>query len=42
MNPSGGTIRADYIKELIIEKDKVDPDKTAVTCRMGHLSKKGA
>lgn len=29
-NPSGGTIRADYIKELIVEKDKVDPDKTKI------------
>lgn len=28
MNPAGGSIRADYIEELIIEKDKVDPDKT--------------
>lgn len=34
MNPSGGSIRADYIKELIIEKDKVDPDKTVITCSM--------
>ena len=32
MNPSAGSIRADYIKELIIEKDKVDPDKTVITC----------
>lgn len=32
MNPSAGNIRADYIKELIIEKDKVNPDKTVITC----------
>lgn len=32
MNPTGGSIRADYIEELIIEKDKVDPDKTVITC----------
>ena len=33
MNPSGGVIRADYIAELIIEKDKVDPDKTKIICK---------
>lgn len=32
LNPSGGTIRADEIAELIIEKDKVDPDKTKIIC----------
>ncbi len=32
-NPSGGTIVADYIEELIIEKDKIDPDKTKIICR---------
>lgn len=32
MNPSGGSIQADYIEELIVEKDKVDPDKTVITC----------
>lgn len=32
MNPSGGTIRADYIEELILEKDKVDPGKTTIIC----------
>lgn len=36
MNPKGGTIRTDYIGELIVEKDKVDPDKTVITCRMNH------
>ena len=30
MNPSGGTITADHIGELIIEKDKVDPCKTKI------------
>jgi hypothetical protein len=42
MNPSGGSIRADYIKELIIEKDKVDPDKTVITCTMDQDSEKMA
>lgn len=34
LNPSGGRIRADYIGELIIEKDKTDPNKTVITCSM--------
>lgn len=42
MNPLGGSIRADYIKELIIEKDKVDPDKTVITCTMEQDSEKMA
>lgn len=33
LNPSGGRIRADYIGEMTIEKDKVDPDKTVISCR---------
>ena len=33
LNPSGGTIRADSIDDLIIEQDKVDPSKTNVICR---------
>lgn len=33
LNPSGGTIKADSIKELIIEKDKIDPSKTTIICR---------
>lgn len=33
MNPSGGTITADYIDELILEKDKIDPKKTKIICR---------
>ncbi len=32
LNPSGGVIRAESIKELIIEKDKVDPSKTKIIC----------
>ena len=35
MNPSSGTITADYIDELIIEKDKIDPTKTRIICRNG-------
>jgi hypothetical protein len=30
MNPSGGIIKADYIKDLIIEQDKVDPEKITI------------
>ncbi len=33
LNPSGGIIRADKITKLIIQKDKVDPDKTKIICR---------
>lgn len=33
MNPSGGTITADHIGELILEKDKVDPSRTKIVCR---------
>ncbi len=33
MNPSGGTIKADSIGELIMEKDKVDINKTHIICR---------
>lgn len=33
MNPTGGTIRADEIGELILEKDKIDPDKTTIICK---------
>ena len=33
MNPSGGTITADHIDELILEKDKIDPKKTKIICR---------
>lgn len=31
-NPTSGTIHAESIKELIIEKDKVDPNKTMIVC----------
>ena len=33
LNPSSGTITAESIDELIIEKDKIDPSKTVITCR---------
>lgn len=33
LNPTGGCIRAAHIGELIIEKDKVDPQKTKIICR---------
>lgn len=35
LNPSGGRITADSIGELIIEKDRVDPQKTTIICRNG-------
>ncbi len=31
LNPSGGFIRAQSIGELILEKDKIDPEKTKIT-----------
>lgn len=33
LNPSGGVIRADYIENLIIESDKVDPGKITIICK---------
>ncbi len=33
LNPSGGTIRAGSIGELIIQKDRIDPDKTVIICK---------
>ena len=33
INPSGGTIIADSIGELILEKDKINPEKTRIICR---------
>ena len=30
MNPKEGTIKADFIKELILDKDKIDPSKTTI------------
>lgn len=32
-NPASGIIRADSIKELIVDKDRVDPSKTVVICK---------
>lgn len=31
-NPAGGIIRADYIKELIVEQGRVDPENTRIFC----------
>lgn len=42
MNPSGGTIRADHIDKLILEKDKIDPDRTNIICRQSECEKKNA
>ena len=33
LNPTSGSNTADTIDELIIEKDKVDPNKTKIVCR---------
>ena len=33
INPSGGKITADEIGELIIQKDRIDPQKTIIICR---------
>ncbi len=33
LNPSGGRITADSIGVLTLEKDKIDPSKTIITCR---------
>ena len=30
LNPSSGTIKADRIEKLIIEKDRIDPEKTKI------------
>ena len=37
LNPEGGYIKADYIDELILEKDKVDINKTRIVCRKEML-----
>ncbi|MEY8533126.1 DUF3737 family protein [Blautia pseudococcoides] len=42
MNPSGGIIKADYIDEFIVDKDKVDPDQTVITCRMSNTTEQMA
>lgn len=39
LNPTSGTIKADYIEELIIEKDKVDPEKTKIICKNEDMKK---
>jgi len=33
LNPSGGIIRAESIGELIMERDKIDPEKTMIICK---------
>ena len=33
LNPSGGIIRAEYIEELRMEADKIDPSKTTIICK---------
>lgn len=33
LNPKSGTIKADVIGELIVERDRVDPAKTKIVCR---------
>lgn len=32
LNPTSGNISAPHIKKLIIEKDKIDPEKTRIVC----------
>lgn len=34
INPTSGTIRAESIGELIMEKDKIDPSKTKIVCKV--------
>ena len=33
LNPTGGKIDADEIGELILQKDRIDPEKTVIICR---------
>jgi hypothetical protein len=33
INPTSGTIKADHIKKLILEKERIDPSKTKIICR---------
>lgn len=35
INPAGGSITADAIGELILERDRVDPTKTIIHCKSG-------
>lgn len=32
MNPTAGTIKADHINKLILEKDKIDTEKVKIIC----------
>ncbi|MBR1478579.1 MAG: DUF3737 family protein [Lachnospiraceae bacterium] len=32
LNPGSGSIKAEYIGELIIEKDRIEPEKTRIIC----------
>lgn len=41
LNPSGGRITADRIDTLILEKDKIDPEKTVIVCRAAAESMVG-
>ncbi len=38
MNPTSGTITAASIGELIMEKDRIDPDKTVIVCKENKVS----
>ncbi len=33
MDPAGGTIRAEHIGELILNRDRIDPSRTKIVCR---------
>ncbi len=33
INPAGGTIRADYIDELILDANKIDPARTTIVTK---------
>lgn len=33
INPTSGIIRAESIGELIMERDKIDPEKTTIVCK---------
>lgn len=33
LNPTSGTIKAEQIGELILEKDQIDPEKTNIVCK---------
>ena len=42
MNPTSGIIRADSIGELIMERDKIDPEKTTIICKKEAAKGNGA